>query len=70
MDQLDCFCNSDHKPVREDPIFKEPYEIPSNLNREVLPDPPKSFEDMCRKAITNSKLTKGRLEEGVKYVHR
>ena len=54
--------------MRENPIFKEPYDIPSKLNREVLPDPRKVLEDMFQKAITSSKLTKATLEQGVKYV--
>ena len=44
VSQSDSFRNCVRNSVREDPIFKKPREIPSNLNREVLPDPCKALE--------------------------
>ena len=45
------FPNSDHKSVQGDQIFKEPYEIPSNLNRGTHPESHKALENMRRKNI-------------------
>ena len=49
--QSDSFPNFGHKSVWEDQIFKEPHEIPSNLNRGALPEPRKVLENTCRKNI-------------------
>ena len=49
--QSGSFRGSGHKPVREDPIFKESHEIPSNLNRGAPPEPRKGLEDIRRKNI-------------------
>ena len=58
------FRNSGHKCVREGQIFKEPHEIPSNLNREALPEPRKALENIHRKNINRlifAKLNKNPL---------
>ena len=51
VSQSGSFCNIGHKYVREDQIFKEPHEIPSNYNRGALPKPCKSLENIPRKNI-------------------
>ena len=51
VSRSDSFCNSGHKSVREDQTFKEPHEIPSNLNRGALPEPRKALENICSKNI-------------------
>ena len=45
------FLNSGYKSVQGDQIFKEPYEIPSNLNRETHPESHKALENIRRKNI-------------------
>ena len=52
--QSDSFRNSDHASVQEDQIFKQPHEIPSNLNRGALPKPRKDLENIHRKNINRS----------------
>ena len=47
----DSFRNSGRKSVQGDQIFKEPYEIPSNLNRGAHPEPHKALENIRRKNI-------------------
>ena len=49
--QSDSFRTFGHKSVREDPIFKEPNEIPSNINTEVLSDTCKALENIRHKSI-------------------
>ena len=49
--QSDSFRNSGYKSVRGDQFFKEPHKIPSNLNREALPEPHKALENILRKKI-------------------
>ena len=51
VSQSDSFRNPGHKSVLEDQIFKEPQEIPSNLNRGALPEPRKALENILRKNI-------------------
>ena len=51
VSQSDSFRNSGHKSVLEDHIFKEPHEIPSNLNRGALPEPHKALENIRRRNI-------------------
>ena len=51
VSQSDSFRNSGHKSVREDHIFKEPHEIPSNLNRGALPERHRALENIRRKNI-------------------
>ena len=51
VSQSDSFRNSGHKSVREDHIFKEPREIPSNLNRRASLEPRKALENIHRKNI-------------------
>ena len=51
VSQSDSFGNSGHKSVRGDQIFKEPHEIPLNLNRGALPEPRKALENIRRKNI-------------------
>ena len=51
LSQSDSFRNSGHKSVREDPIFKEPHEISSNVNIGAVPEPRKALGNMCRKNI-------------------
>ena len=46
------FRNSGHKSVREDLIFEELHEIPSNLNRRALPEPRKALENILLKNIS------------------
>ena len=43
VSQSNSFRNSGHKSLRGDQIFKEPHEIPTNLNRGALPEPRKSL---------------------------
>ena len=43
VSESDFFRNSGHKSLRGDQIFKEPHEIPTNLNRGALPEPRKSL---------------------------
>ena len=49
VNQPDSFRNFGYKSVREDPIFKEAHEIPSNLNKEALPEPCKALENIRQK---------------------
>ena len=51
VSQPDSFRNSGNKSVRGNQILKEPNEIPSNLNREALPEPHKALENIRRKYI-------------------
>ena len=51
ISQPDSFRNSGNKSVRGNQILKEPNEIPSNLNRRVLPEPHKALENIRRKNI-------------------
>ena len=51
VSQSDSFRNSGHKSVLEDHIFKEPHEVPSNLNRGALPEPHKALENIRRRNI-------------------
>ena len=46
------FRNSGLKSVREDLIFEELHEIPSNLNRRALPEPRKALENIRLKNIS------------------
>ena len=52
--QSDSFRNSDHATVQEDQIFKQPHEIPSNLNRGALLKPLKDLQNIHRKNINRS----------------
>ena len=56
VSQSDSFRNYGHKSVREDQIFKEPHEIPSNLIRGALPEPCKALENIRRKSININSL--------------
>ena len=49
VNQPDSFRNFGYKSVREDPIFKKAHEIPSNLNKEALPEPCKALENIRQK---------------------
>ena len=51
VSQWDSFCKSGHKSVPGDQIFKEPNEIPSNINRGSLPEPHKVLENIRCKNI-------------------
>ena len=53
VSQSDSFCNSGHKSVRGDQVFKKPHEIPSNLNRGTFPEPHKALENIRRKNINS-----------------
>ena len=51
VSQSDSFRKSGHTSIREDQIFKEPHDIPLNLNRGALPEPRKALENIRRKNI-------------------
>ena len=51
VSQSDSFRNSSDEPVLGDPIFKEPQEIPSNLNKGALPEPRKASKNIRSKNI-------------------